>query len=114
MATRTDTFNWDQTSGMPWHLFGGTALTKLEPGLGDAVSQCREAGSLFLPCRSWKCVNVSQLGHEGSCSVPGSESQVDQAVMWGNIMTKWKLGFLLVSVFLHLFPRSLGSLSALK
>lgn len=42
MATRTDILNWDQTSGVPWNLFGGTALTKLRPGLGDSISLCRE------------------------------------------------------------------------
>lgn len=45
MASRTDILNWDQTSGVPWNLFGGTALAKLKPGLGDSVSLRREAVS---------------------------------------------------------------------
>lgn len=58
------------------------------------------------------CAN---LALKGFASVPGSESLMGQAVMRGHIMTKWKLGFQLISVFLpFFFPGSLGIVSASK
>lgn len=90
-------------------------VAQLRPGLSQVlVVQFSCAGRQSLP-PTWKLgdANLCQLGHGGFC-VPGSESLVDQAAMWGYIMTKWKLGFQLVSVFLHFFPGSLGIVSASK
>lgn len=72
--------------------------------------QCCGAERQSLP-PLWKldiCANLCQLGHEGFCSVPHSEILVDQAVMWGHVVTKWKLGFLLFISFSHFFLGSLG------
>lgn len=79
MASRTDILNWDQTSGVPWNLFGGTALASLSQVL---VTQfpCVERQSLPPTWKLYVC-NLCQLGHEGFCSVPGSESLVDQTVV---------------------------------
>lgn len=89
------------------------AQLKLNIGLGDLVSLLKE----MVFCSSLEAGYLpicASLAMKGFASVPGSESLMDQAVMCGHIMTKWKLGFPLIPVFLRFFPGSLGIVSASK